>query len=178
MTVEKVVVGDYQTNCYILSIGSDCLIVDPGDEYEKIAECVSNKNILAILLTHRHFDHIGALDAICNSRDLLVYEYSNTLEKEYTIGAFNFKVMYTKGHTDDSITYYFENDKMMFVGDFIFENSIGRTDLPTGDYNEMLKSIDMIKKYDDDILIYPGHGNETKLGIEKINNLWFDNVNS
>lgn len=178
MQVEKIVVGDYYTNCYILSIGNDCIIVDPGDEYEKIMECVANKKILAILLTHRHFDHIGALDKICNNGNLLVYDYSNTLENSYMVGPFNFKVIYTKGHTADSITYYFEKEKIMFVGDFIFENSIGRTDLPTGNYSEMLKSIAMIKKYDDDILIYPGHGNSTKLGIEKVNNLWFDNVNS
>lgn len=178
MTIERVVVGDYQTNCYILSIGIDCLVIDPGDEYEKIKECISNKNVLAILLTHRHFDHIGALDSISNCGKLKIYEYNNVGEKEYKIGPFNFKIIYTKGHTEDSITYYFETEKIMFTGDFIFENSIGRTDLPTGDYNEMLKSIDMIKKYPDDILIYPGHGNETKLGIEKINNIWFDTVNS
>lgn len=178
MTVENVVVGDYQTNCYILSIGNTCLVIDPGAEYEKIKNCISNKNVLAILLTHRHFDHIGALDLVSNNGKLKIYEYNNVEEKEYKIGPFNFKVIYTNGHTKDSITYYFENEKIMFTGDFLFENSIGRTDLPTGDYNEMLKSIELIKKYDDDIIIYPGHGNETKLGIEKINNIWFDNVNN
>ncbi|MCI8778433.1 MAG: MBL fold metallo-hydrolase [Bacilli bacterium] len=181
MIVERVVVGDYQTNCYILSIGNDCLVIDPGDEYEKIMEFVSNKKILGVLLTHRHFDHIGALDLLNDNgkfKTYKTYEYNNVEEKEYKIGSFKFKIIYTKGHTDDSITYYFEKDKVMFVGDFVFENSIGRTDLPTGNYSEMLKSIDIIKKYDDDILIYPGHGNATKLGIEKINNLWFDNVNS
>lgn len=177
MIVDRVIVGDYQTNCYILSIGQDCLVIDPGDEYDKIKNRISNKNVLAVLLTHRHFDHIGALDLVSNNGKLKIYEYSNVEEKEYQIGSFNFKVIYTSGHTKDSITYYFENDKMMFVGDFIFENSIGRTDLPTGDYNEMLKSIELIKKYDDEIIIYPGHGNSTKLGIEKINNIWFDNVN-
>lgn len=178
MTIERVVVGCYKTNCYILSIGNDCLVIDPGDEYAKIKKVIFNKNVLAILLTHRHFDHIGALDLVSKYGEIKIYEYNNIEPKEYKIGPFNFKTIYTKGHTEDSITYYFENEKIMFTGDFIFENSIGRTDLPTGNYNEMLKSIDMIKKYDDDILIYPGHGYATKLGIEKINNIWFDNVNS
>ncbi len=178
MLIERVVVGDYQTNCYILSIGQDCLVIDPGDEYDKIKSCISNKNVLAILLTHRHFDHIGALDLVSNYGKLKIYEYNNVKEEEYKIGPFSFKVIYTIGHTNDSITYYFETENIMFTGDFLFENSIGRTDLPTGNYNEMLKSIELIKKYDDDIIIYPGHGNETKLGLEKVNNIWFDNVNS
>ncbi len=178
MNIEKVVVGDYCTNCYILSIGHDCLVIDPGCEYDKIKKCISDKNVLAVLVTHRHFDHIGALDLVSNKGSIPIYEYSNIEPKDYKIGPFSFKVIYTKGHTDDSITYYFEKEKSMFTGDFIFENSIGRTDLPTGNYNEILKSINMIKKYDDDIKVYPGHGNQTKLGIEKINNIWFDNVNS
>lgn len=178
MKLDRIIVGDYQTNCYILSIENDCLVIDPGSEDERIKKCISNKNILAILLTHRHFDHIGALDSVSKNGKIKIYEYNNVEEKEYKIGPFNFKVIYTSGHTNDSVTYYFENEKMMFTGDFIFENSIGRTDLPTGNYSDMLKSIEMIKTYDDDIIIYPGHGNSTKLGIEKINNIWFDNINS
>lgn len=178
MKVDRIIVGDYQTNCYILSIANDCLVIDPGSEYEKIKKCISNKNILAILLTHRHFDHIGALDSVSKNGKIKIYEYNNVKEEEYKIGPFNFKVIYTSGHTSDSVTYYFEVEKMMFTGDFIFENSIGRTDLPTGNYSDMLKSIEIIKKYDDDIIIYPGHGNSTKLEIEKINNIWFDNINS
>lgn len=177
MQIECVIVGDYRTNCYILSINNDCIIIDPGDEYDKIKNKIENKNILAILITHRHFDHIGALNQIINNQNIKIYDYSNLVEAEYKINNFVFQVLYTKGHTNDSVTYYFEKEKIMFTGDFLFENSVGRTDMPTGDYNEMLKSIDLIKKYDDDIIVYPGHGNRTKLGLEKINNFWFDIIN-
>ena len=177
MQIDKIVVGDYQTNCYILSNNNNCIIIDPGDEFEKIKAFLKNKNVIAILITHRHFDHIGALDDLVRTYNCNVCEYNNLEEKNYSINDFNFDVIYTKGHTDDSVTFYFEKEKVMFTGDFLFENSIGRTDLPTGNFNEMLKSIELIKKYDDDIIIYPGHGNQTKLGLEKTNNYWFDSVN-
>ena len=73
----------------------------------------------------------------------------------------------------DSITFYFRNDKIMFTGDFLFKETIGRFDLVGSDYNKMLDSIFKIKKYDDDIVIYPGHGNSSILGYEKKNNPYF-----
>lgn len=176
MEIDKVVVGDYQTNCYIVSIDNNCIVIDPGDEYYKIKEKIRKKNVLAVLLTHSHFDHVGALRNFTDN-NVKIYRFDNLEEKEYKISDFLFKVIFTKGHTNDSVTFYFEKEKIMFTGDFIFENSIGRTDLPTGNFNEMLKSIEMIKKYDEEILIYPGHGNSTKLGLEKINNYWFDMSN-
>ncbi len=177
MIIESVAVGSYQANCYILSIDNNCLVIDPGDEYDKIKKLIGKKNVQGILITHRHFDHIGALDKLFSDYPVKVYEYANLKEQEYKIGNFTFDVLYTKGHTSDSVTYYFKNERIMFTGDFLFLNNIGRTDLPTGNYEEMLKSIEIIKKYADDIVIYPGHGNITKLGLEKTNNFWFDSVN-
>ena len=78
----------------------------------------------------------------------------------------------TKGHTTDSVTYYFYLDNIMFTGDFIFKETIGRTDLETGNMNEMKISLEKIKSYDDSIIIYPGHGDITNLGYEKENNIW------
>ena len=95
----------------------------------------------------------------------------------FDLGNHHLEVIYTPGHTNDSVTYYFKSEKTMFIGDFVFENSIGRTDLPTGDYNKMVDSINLLKKYPDDITLYPGHGNYTTIGIEKINNYWFYNIN-
>ena len=146
MNLDKIVVGNYQTNCYILSIGDNCLVIDPGDEYYKIKARIENKKVLGVLITHSHFDHVGALDDLLKEYNVETYQFKNLDEKEYKIGDFLFKVIYTFGHTNDSITFYFENEKIMFTGDFIFENSIGGTDLPTGDFNEMLKSIELIKK--------------------------------
>lgn len=75
----------------------------------------------------------------------------------------------TPGHTSDSVSYYFPEDKVLFAGDFLFLNSIGRTDLPTGNDMEMQKSLELISKYPDDIVVYPGHGEVTILGHEKSN---------
>ena len=162
MKIDRVVVGELETNCYILSIDSDVLIIDPGDEYEKIIDKVYGKNILGILITHSHFDHVGALKHFNN----VVYNYYNLSEKSYNIGKFNFDVITTLGHTMDSICFYFKKENIMFTGDFIFKNAIGRTDLG-GDYIEMKKSLNKIRNYDDNIKIYPGHGDSSTLGEEK-----------
>lgn len=162
MKVDRVIVGQLDTNCYILSIDSDVLIIDPGDEYEKIIDKVYGKNILGILITHSHFDHVGALKYFNNT----VYRYDNLSEKNYNIGKFSFDVIYTPGHTNDSICFYFKDYNIMFTGDFIFKNGIGRTDLG-GYYVDMKKSLNKIKSYDNDIKIYPGHGDSSTLGEEK-----------
>ena len=152
MNIKTIKVGYLETNCYILSIDNDVIIIDPGSEYDKIKDEINNKNIIAVLITHNHFDHIGEIDKF---------------------DKFNFEVIYTKGHTNDSITYYFKEDNCMFVGDFIFRHSIGRTDLETGNSNEMYESIKKIKEYKNDIIIYPGHGNPTTLKEEKQQNPYF-----
>lgn len=162
MIIDKVIVGDLETNCYVLSIGSDVLIIDPGDDYEKIIDKVFGKNILGILVTHSHFDHVGALKYFDN----VVYDYNNLSEKEYKIGRFIFDVIYTPGHTKDSICFYFKDDNVMFTGDFIFKGAIGRTDLGGNEFS-MRDSLEKIKQYDDNIKIYPGHGESTILKDEK-----------
>lgn len=166
MKIDKIIVGELETNCYILSIDKECLVIDPGDEYNKIKEVIGNKKILGVIITHHHFDHIGALNYFNKN---LVLDKNNLEEREYNIGNFNFEVIYTKGHKEDSITIYFRKDKIMFTGDFIFKNAIGRTDLPGGDMADMLNSLNKIKKYDKNIIIYPGHGESTSLGKEIIN---------
>ena len=171
MKVKIIKVGLLQTNCYILILDSKTIIIDPGDDYDKIENAIKGLTIEAILITHNHFDHIGALS---NFKNIKIYDKSVLEEKKYNIGNFEFNVIYTPGHTDDSITYYFEKEKMMFVGDFIFENSIGRTDLETGDIRKMQKSINKIKKYKENIIIYPGHGNSTTLKKELKNNYYFE----
>jgi len=167
MQVEKVVTGFLEENCYILSIDDTCLIVDPGDDYLKIKEKINNKKILGVLITHSHADHIGALRHFLTKRSIKIFKKSNVIEKDYELGNFKFNVIFTPGHSMDSVTFYFEEEKMMFVGDFIFNGSIGRCDLPGGNDKMMKDSLDKIKKYDDDIVIYPGHGEITNLGNEK-----------
>ncbi len=171
MKIDKVVVGYLQCNCYIITKGTDTLIIDPGDESEKIISMVTDKKVIGILITHHHFDHIQALEAIKTKYKVPVYDKTNL--KEYNkIGAFDFYTIDTKGHTSDSVTYYFKDDKVMFTGDFLFKESIGRTDLDTGNRLDMQESINKIKKYDPDIKIFPGHGESSVLGYEFKNNIY------
>ena len=169
MKIESIKVGLLECNCYLVIKDNYVIVIDPGDDYDKIINKIKDRKVVAILITHRHFDHIQALSKLEEKYRVKVYEKSNLEEKEYEI----FEVIYTKGHSPDSITYYFKEDKIMFVGDFIFSGSIGRCDLEGGNYKEMQDSISKIKKYDDEIIIYPGHGNKTTLKEEKTNNIYF-----
>ncbi len=166
MEINSVVVGPLDTNCYILNNNGKVIIIDPGDEKDKIINEV-NGEVVGIIITHHHFDHVGALEKIKKYYKVNVYDYSN-LKENNKIDDFEFKMIRTPGHTDDSITIYFEKEKIMFVGDFIFYGSIGRTDLG-GNISDMKKSIESILLYDDDIKLYPGHFIPTKIGIERNN---------
>lgn len=170
MKIEKVETGYLRENCYVITINDECLIVDPGDDFIKIKELVGNKKVLAILITHYHFDHVGALEDAKTFYNVKVIDYkSNNHQK---IGPFEFEIISTPGHKEDSVTYYFKDEKIMFVGDFIFEGTIGRCDLDGGDFNKMLESLKMIKNYDTNITLYPGHGNATTLKNELNNNVY------
>jgi glyoxylase-like metal-dependent hydrolase (beta-lactamase superfamily II) len=171
MKIDIVKVGYLETNCYILDIDNHVLVIDPGDEFDKINTVINNRVIDGVLITHGHFDHVGALDSFKKNT---IHDYYNLDEGIHEIGKFKFDVIYTPGHKEDSVTFYFKEDKVMFVGDFIFKDSIGRTDLPGGNTIDMLSSINKIKKYDDDIKLYPGHGPSTSLGYEKKNNIYFN----
>ena len=171
MKIEVVRVGDLETNCYILEKNNNVLLIDPGDESNNIIDKIGDRKLIGVLITHNHFDHIGALKDILRKYNVEVYDKNNLEEKEYDIGEFKFKVIFNPGHTSDSISYLFDNN--LFCGDFIFKDSIGRWDLPTGNYNEMLESISRIKKYND-LIIYPGHGDSTLLEEEKKNNYYFN----
>jgi len=173
MKIEKVVVGNLQENCYILDILGKVLVIDPGDEYEKIVDVIDGREILGILITHNHFDHVGAVSNFVNINK---YSFSNLEEKEYNIGPFIFEVIFNPGHTSDSVSYYFRKEGKLFCGDFIFYESIGRCDLPTGNMKEMLNSIDKIKKLPLETIIYPGHGIETNLKYEIENNDYFNEL--
>lgn len=170
MIIRCVKTGYLEENCYVISKGDKCLIVDPGDDFYKIEELVGEKKVLAILITHYHEDHIGALEDCIKKYNVCKIDYTSS--KNEMIGPFSFEIIKTFGHKDDAVTYYFKNEAVMFVGDFIFKGSIGRCDLPSGNIKEMKKSINLIKKYDKNIKLYPGHGDETSLGYEIENNIY------
>lgn len=164
MNIKRVIVGSLEENCYIVEKNNKCIIIDPGDEAGKIISNITCE-VVGILITHYHFDHIGALDEL--------KEKYNLQENNYNIDGFDFEVIDTPGHTSDSKTYYFKDNDIMFVGDFLFKDGIGRMDLPTGSVNEMKKSLDKIFTYPSNTIIYPGHGDKSTLGEELFNRLSF-----
>jgi len=168
MMVEKIETGYLEENCYIVSIDNDCLIIDPGDDFDKIKALVGDKNVLAVLVTHYHFDHIGALKDVKKYYNVDVIDYKSN--KNQNVGPFSFEIILTPGHKEDAVTYYFRDEKIMFIGDFIFKGTIGRCDLEGGNINDMMKSLRMIKTYDEEIMLYPGHGENTTLKEELENN--------
>lgn len=175
MNIKIVVTGFLEENCYILKDEKtkECLVIDPGADYDKIKKEIGSYKVLNVLLTHNHFDHVGALEEIINEYKVDVLKKENLEEKEYIINNFKFNVIYTPGHTIDSITYYFEKENIMFTGDFLFKGTIGRTDLPTGNISDMKNSLSKIKKYSSLITIYPGHGQSSTLKEEFENSPYF-----
>ena len=178
MEIEKRVVGIYEENCYLIKKDNNGLIVDPGDDVEAILDMIKDTNIEGILITHAHFDHIGALKELEEKLNVPIYYYNingelnykelvDIKEDIYKTNSFTFKVIYTPGHRNDSVTFYFYEYDIMFTGDFLFYLSIGRTDMEYADKYEMINSIKLIKEYSDTIRIYPGHGTSSTLGFEK-----------
>ena len=165
MKITTIKVGYLEANCYILEKSEKIIVIDPGDEYDKIVSKINNREVVKVLITHYHQDHIGALN---NFKQNLILKKPK--EGIYPFGPFSFEVIFTKGHTDDSVTYYFKDEKIMFTGDFLFKETIGRTDMPSGNPEAMQKSLNKIKSYPGDIQIYPGHGPTTTLKYEKENN--------
>ena len=171
MKVDKIVTqGTLQQNCYILSKGNQCLVIDPGSDYHLIREKIASKELLGILITHHHFDHVGALDSLKRDLKGTVYEFPNLEEKNYQVGDFSFSVIFTPGHSKDSVTYYFSNEQIMFTGDFLFQGTVGRCDFEGGSFLEMQQSLNKMKEYSDSIVVYPGHEEQTTLEIEKRTN--------
>ena len=191
--IEKFTTGSFFTNSYIISNEkNECIIVDPGLNYRKVAEYIKGKYIpKAILITHGHVDHI---DGINYFLDLPIYisekeidSFYDTFESLYDmvgrINPFNegmldiktlkdgeifnligyeIKVIETPGHTEGSICFLIGND--LFSGDTLFNESIGRTDFPNGDYKKMEQSLIKLMKLNDDINVYPGHNDENTIG--------------
>lgn len=167
MEIKNVMVGELETNCYLLNQNGNMLIIDPGAEIDVIKKAIANNKVIGILITHHHFDHVGAVEELKKEYAVNVYDIHNLEEGTNTIGNFTFEVIKTPGHKEDCITYYFKEENSMFVGDFIFEGTIGRTDLPGGNLKKMKQSIIKILQYNLDNVVYPGHGPKTTLKQEE-----------
>lgn len=157
MKIKRIVTGILRENCYIISDNQKAIVIDPGADAKIILDACKDLDIVEVLVTHHHFDHIGALPEVLSKYNL------NENDKS---GYFNYEVINTPGHTSDSKTFYFKDYNVMFTGDFLFKGTIGRTDLPTGSDFDMMSSLELISKYPKDTIIYPGHGNASTIGDE------------
>lgn len=199
MKLESLVVGPIQVNCFIITCPTthQSAIVDPGDDADRILrKCESqNINLTKILLTHGHFDHIGAVHHIKKATDaeILMHKADEFLIQaapmqaaafglpapptftvdtyiqegdEITVGELAAAVIETPGHTPGGVCFQFEND--LFAGDTLFYGGIGRTDLPGGNYDQILQSIKTkLFVLPDELRVYSGHGPATTIGREK-----------
>ena len=180
--------GAYQTNCYMVweDTSSTCVVIDPGYEAETVlAEAKRlGKSIEAILLTHGHFDHVGAVKDIAAETDCKVYlcEEDLSMPPQLTAGTLyytdlygegdilslaglSFKVLHTPGHTPGSVCLQCEDT--IFSGDTLFWGSCGRTDLPGGSWTTIQKSLKRLAAISGDFKVYPGHGDDTRLDFER-----------
>lgn len=161
MKIEKIVVGFLEENCYVVSDeNKNALIIDPGDEFLRIKEVADNYYVKGILITHYHFDHIGAMDELEKCYQVQANDFESL--KDFKIDVFE-----TPGHTNDSLSFYFPKDNILFSGDFVFKGAIGRTDLGGND-NDMEKSLAfLLHHFSGDMKILPGHGDATTINNEK-----------
>ena len=188
--IDTLALGDFQTNCYIVrQEGSNrCMIIDPGYEAAYILHFLQSHNLTAeaILLTHGHFDHVGAVQALAATTGCRVYvrpeEYSlpSFLNKglhstddypengQLSVAGIEILVLHTLGHTPGSVCLMAE-DKL-FTGDTLFAGSCGRIDFPGGSGADMQASLRRLKDLPGDFSVYPGHGESTTLGRERCSN--------
>lgn len=195
MTVKIFSQGELQTNSIVLSKDGKCIIVDVPYVSLDVEEyiCRNHLNVVAVLLTHGHFDHVGGVTHLvkrccsgdvpiyCNERDWALcksasnnqfgvfsdncYPTKNIIKGHYILDDFQFDVIETRGHTAGSVVYIFDN--IMCSGDTLFCGSIGRTDFPESDVFAMRSSLEKLAKLTANYTVVPGHGSLTDLETEK-----------
>lgn len=188
-------VGTFDVNCTILSSGGKAWIVDPGREGARIAQLLEQRGLepAGILLTHGHFDHIGAIGELQEKWPALpVYVHPadvpvlthplNCFPPDYPAIAAPkniadarslpepMRTIETPGHTPGGVCYYLPEEKLLLSGDTLFAGSVGRTDLPGGDMPTLMDSLKKLTVLPDDTLVIPGHGSHTTIGREKTSN--------
>jgi hydroxyacylglutathione hydrolase len=203
--VRMFTVGPVQENCYILrrKDSATALIVDPGDEPKKLLAAVESlriETVEAILITHTHFDHVGAVapvaeatgapvycpalekDVLANIMDYVPwpgfgpfesYDADFTVEggESLELAGLRLDVIFTPGHSPGHVSYAIAEEEALFSGDVLFQGSVGRVDLPGGDWPTLLGSIEtLVNAYPPETTVYPGHMGITTLGRERATN--------
>jgi glyoxylase-like metal-dependent hydrolase (beta-lactamase superfamily II) len=204
MDVRMLTVGQIAENCFVFRAdGADkALIVDPGDEAPRILATVEEMGaeVEAILLTHTHFDHIGAVAPVAKATGAPVwcpeievpvladinsyvpwpgfgpyedYDADHTMKggEKLELAGMEIDVIFTPGHSPGHVTFSIPAERAMFSGDVLFQGSVGRTDLPGGDTQTLMDSIaKLLATHPDETRVYPGHMGETTLGAERATN--------
>lgn len=179
----------------------DMLVIDPGDSAQMLAEKIKQKGLKpkAVLLTHGHFDHAMAAEELAGIFGVKIYAHEaekETLEQSglnasgmlgrrdsyqadvfvkdgevLQLAGMELKVLHTPGHTEGGCCFYSEEDKVLFSGDTLFCQSVGRTDFPRGSMSQLIRSIkDKLLSLPDDVKVYPGHMGVTTIGMERRGN--------
>lgn len=191
MNIKKIVNSYFQTNTYILEYKDKIFIIDPGSDIGDIL--LNYEKVDYILLTHGHMDHIVGVKDLINKFNPLVYaskddiNYINgniILDKYLNKDTYNFNfidyddfdfeginIIKTPGHSLGSICIHLFNEKIIFSGDTMFLGTFGRYDFKEGDFNLLKKSLKLLLSMDENIEIYPGHGENTRIKEEKIINM-------
>jgi hydroxyacylglutathione hydrolase len=204
MDVRMFTVGPVQENCYLFRRdGSDrALIVDPGEEADKLLGAIDALGVTldGILLTHTHFDHVGAVAPVAKATgaevwvpqlekrvlaDIMSYvpwpgfgpfeswdaEHTLAGGEKLELAGFEIDVLFTPGHSPGHVTFSIPDEQAILSGDVIFQGSVGRTDLPGGDWPTLLESIrSLIDSLPGETTVYPGHMGITTLGAERATN--------
>jgi hydroxyacylglutathione hydrolase len=204
MDVRMFTVGPVAENCFLFRRDNSdrALIVDPGEEAPKLLSAIEQLGVQleGILLTHTHFDHVGAVAPVAKATGAEVwvpeiekpvladimsfvpwpgfgpfesYEAEHTLVggEKLELAGFEIDVLFTPGHSPGHVTFSLADEGALFSGDVLFQGSVGRTDLPGGDWATLLESIrTLIDSFPPETTVYPGHMGITTLGAERASN--------
>ena len=204
--VEMFTVGAVQENCFLVRAGGTdakhAVIVDPGEEAPRLLQAIEDAGVTldAILLTHTHFDHVGAVAPIARATGAPVYcpqlevpvlqdimafvpwpgfgpyeswdpEHTVAGGETLELAGLTFDVIFTPGHSPGHVTYAVRDEAALFSGDVLFQDSVGRIDLPGGDGPTLMRSIaSLLERFEDDTVVFPGHMGVTTLGRERAHN--------
>ncbi len=198
MKVYRFIVGQLMTNCYLVICEktNESVLIDPGEISDELMENIKKFSLKAILLTHGHFDHIGGVRKIIDETGvpLLIHPLDAPMLKDpvlngsymigteiitpepsgflsdgenVVIGESALKVIHTPGHTEGGVSFV-SGGEFVIAGDTLFKLSVGRWDLPGGDYATLIKTLqEKLAKMPDSMEVFPGHGDTTNIGLEK-----------